>query len=58
MAGAGKLPESTFFNAIVVIGCEMKLFYLFFGGVGGGGKGEGFLGYKEVTTENTVQFRK
>ena len=57
MAGAGKLPESTFFNRDWLR--NETIFICFWGGGGWGrGKGEGFLGYKEVTTENTVQFGK
>ena len=55
MAGAGKLPESTFFNRDCLRNKTIFIFYIFF--CVGGGKGEGFLVYKEVTTENTVKFR-
>ena len=56
-AGAGKLPESAFFNRDCLRNKTIFIFYIFFASGEGRGKGEGFLVYKEVTTENTVKFR-
>ena len=53
-AVAGKLPESTFFNRDCL---RNKLFFLYIYFLRGGRKGEGFLVYKDVTTENAVKFR-
>ena len=52
---AGKPPESIFFNRDWLGNKTIFIFYNFFWC--GGRKGEGFLVYKEVTTENTVTFR-
>ena len=57
MAGAGKLPESTLFNRDCMRNNTTFIFYIFGGWGGEGGKGEEFLVYKEVATENTVKFR-
>ena len=53
-AVAGKLPESTFFNRDCLRNKLFFYIYIYF--LCGGGKGEGFLVYKDVTTENTVKF--